>query len=226
MALGTPDSLVWADRGYQLDMAGVVATLDDQGPGGRGFQQTTSAARVLLFDIGGRNFLYGDDGGTQWMAGLAAWPARGDFTAMLAFCDFGAAETTERIFDRVSGTGMWMGRRGSSSANDWGGGVLDTSTPFGRFVAAADFEPHILVSRRTGTTHDVFLDSTSVGVTGTVVSTALSVSVPALLAASGGSNIADGMALGFVWFFPAAVDDATLAPHIRAAGAFYDRVIT
>lgn len=78
-----------------------------------------------------------------------------------------------RLVDKAYNTGMWIGRN-ASNANSWGGGVLDSGAPYGRFITLQDSNWHMIASIRQGTTHTIYGDGITTSVSGTVSSTALS----------------------------------------------------
>jgi hypothetical protein len=79
----------------------------------------------------------------------------------------------DRIIDKNYINGMWIGRN-STTANSWGGGVLESSPPYGRFITLQDGIWHMIASIRQGTTHTIYGDGITNTTSGTVSSTALS----------------------------------------------------
>jgi hypothetical protein len=79
----------------------------------------------------------------------------------------------DRIVDKNYINGMWIGRN-STTTNSWGGGVLESSPPFGRFITLIDGNWHMIASIRQGTTHTIYGDGITNTTSGTVSSTALS----------------------------------------------------
>ena len=73
----------------------------------------------------------------------------------------------ERILDRNPSSGFWMGRN-LTNASSWGGGVLESISPYGRFVTLTDGQWHYLVSRRSGATHTISGNGGEVTTSGTV----------------------------------------------------------
>jgi hypothetical protein len=94
-----------------------------------------------------------------------------DWTIFVLFKDHSTVSTFERILDHSYTNGFWLGRNGSS-ANSWGGGVKETSVPYGRFISIPDEQWHIIQNIREGTTHKII--SGTEEVTGTVTSTTTS----------------------------------------------------
>ncbi len=78
-----------------------------------------------------------------------------DFTISLWFKDDGSAQSFERLADKNYGTGFWLGRNGSS-ANSWGGGIEEGSSPYGIYGTFPDNQWNHMVSIRRGTTHELY----------------------------------------------------------------------
>jgi hypothetical protein len=78
-----------------------------------------------------------------------------------------------RILDKNYITGFWLGKNTSGAANSWGGGVLESSPPYGRYLTLTDSQWHFLTSIRSGTTHTLYGDGITNTTSGTVSSTAL-----------------------------------------------------
>jgi len=100
-------------------------------------------------------------------------PQFNDFTIIAWFKSTGGTLDYNRIVDKDYANGMWLGRN-INNANSWGGGVLDSLYPYGRYITLADNQWHMIASRRQGTTHTIYGDGTSNSVSGTVNSNALS----------------------------------------------------
>ncbi len=100
-------------------------------------------------------------------------PQLNDFTIIAWFRSTGGTLNYNRIVDKDYVAGMWLGRQ-NNIANSWGGGVLETSSPYGRYITLTDNQWHMIVSRRQGTTHTIYGDGITNSVSGTVNSTALS----------------------------------------------------
>jgi len=96
--------------------------------------------------------------------------ALGDFTACAWFKKDSNIDTYERILDKNYVSGFWVGRK--STSNTWGGGVRESSSPYGRYVTLSEGDWHYIVSRRNGSTHTILADGITNTVSGTV-STAL-----------------------------------------------------
>jgi hypothetical protein len=96
-----------------------------------------------------------------------------DFSVEVWFKDNGVSDSGgyERLADKSYTGCFWFGRN-STSANSWGGGVLETSDPYGVFVTLTDGVWHQISSVRSGTTHYVYGDGGSVSNHNTVSATA------------------------------------------------------
>jgi hypothetical protein len=115
-------------------------------------------------------------------------PQLNDFTVIAWFRSTGGSLNYNRIVDKDYITGMWIGRE-SNIANRWGGGVLESANPFGRFITLTDDQWHMIVSRRSGTTHTIYGDGITNSVSGTVSSAPLSATTFAFGNYSGSNNV-------------------------------------
>lgn len=113
--------------------------------------------------------------------------ALADFTICCWFRKTGGILQYERVVDKSYVNGFWIGRD-NNNANRWGGGVRESSNPYGRYVTLTDGQWHFIVSRRQGTTHTIFGDGVSNSTSGTVSSTALDTTNLRLGIAIEGSN--------------------------------------
>lgn len=77
-----------------------------------------------------------------------------DWSIFIVFKENSTLASYERILDHSYTTGFWLGRN-YSTANSWGGGVMEASSPYGRFVNISDGQWHILENIRDGTTHKI-----------------------------------------------------------------------
>ena len=100
-------------------------------------------------------------------------PQLNDFTVIAWFRSTGGTLNYNRIVDKNYAAGLWIGRQGNTP-NSWGGGVLESFGPYGRYITLTDNQWHMIVSRRQGTTHTIYGDGITNSVSGTVSSTALS----------------------------------------------------
>ncbi|MFH1915811.1 MAG: LamG-like jellyroll fold domain-containing protein [Nanoarchaeota archaeon] len=94
-----------------------------------------------------------------------------DFSVEVWFKDNGDNLQYERLVDKSYTQCFWLGRN-SNTPNSWGGGVRETSSPYGIFVNLQDGEWHQIVSIRKGTTHYVYGDGGRVIASNTVSGTA------------------------------------------------------
>jgi hypothetical protein len=111
------------------------------------------------------------DGSNDYVSTSYA-PTFNDFT-VIAWFKSTSNVGYSRIVDKDYINGMWLGRNGSN-ANSWGGGVLEASGPYGRFITLQDGNWHMIASIRQGTTHTIYGDGITNSVSGTVSSSALS----------------------------------------------------
>lgn len=78
--------------------------------------------------------------------------AFGDFTVEVWFKDASPVSSYERLLDKSYTLGFWLGRE-NAVANSWGGGIRESSPPYGIFGTFSDGVWNHLVSVRSGTTH-------------------------------------------------------------------------
>lgn len=114
-------------------------------------------------------------------------PQLGDFTVIAWFRSTGDTLNYNRIVDKDYVSGLWIGRQ-ASNANKWGGGVLENSSPFGRYITLEDGQWHMIVSRRQGNIHTIFGDGVDNNVSGTVSTALLSTTNFAFGNYSGSNN--------------------------------------
>jgi len=100
--------------------------------------------------------------------------ALGDFTVCAWFNAQGVnSGGFDRIVDKRSNLGFWMGRD-STTADMWGGGIENSTYPFGVFVTLKDGVWHHLCIERSGSTEYIYGDGGSVSTSTSVSNTALS----------------------------------------------------
>ena len=107
-------------------------------------------------------------------------PTFTDFTIGVWFKD-ASSPAYGRIVDSIYNTGMML-MRNSSTANSWGGGIIEGAAPYGIFLTLTDGAWHYLVSVRSGTTHTLYGD----GVTNTVSNTVSASALPGTTIGIGG----------------------------------------
>jgi hypothetical protein len=79
-----------------------------------------------------------------------------DFTFYVVFNNTSGTESYERLVDQDYVNGFWFGRE-NNNANTFGGGVRESSPPYGVFVnTATDGQWNIIANQRDGTTHNVW----------------------------------------------------------------------
>jgi hypothetical protein len=100
-------------------------------------------------------------------------PQLGDFTVIAWFRSTGGTLDYNRVVDTDYVSGLWVGRN-STNVNSWGGGVLESLPPYGRYITLTDNQWHMITSRRQGTTHTIYGDDTTNSTSGTVSATQLS----------------------------------------------------
>jgi hypothetical protein len=115
-------------------------------------------------------------------------PALTDFTVLVWFKSTGGSLNYNRIVDKSFQNGIWIGRQ-NNIANSWGGGVLESNSPYGRYITLTDNQWHMIASRRQGTTHTICGDGASNSISGTVSANALSTTTFAFGNYSGSNNV-------------------------------------
>ncbi len=117
------------------------------------------------------------NGGTQQVTTTYA-TAMGDFTVCAWFKYTGGPSGTGygRIADKTYDNGWWLGRN-NQVANQWGGGVKETTGQFGIFVTLPDGQWNHICSIRSGTTHYIVGNGGAVINSNTVTSGATSTAI-------------------------------------------------
>jgi len=77
-----------------------------------------------------------------------------DFTISLWFKDDGDNRAYERIADKSYTGGFWIGRQ-AGTANSWGGGIKNASSPYGIYITLPDKQWNHLVFMRRGNNHTI-----------------------------------------------------------------------
>lgn len=95
-----------------------------------------------------------------------------NFTIGVWFKQVGNTIAYQRLLDKDYILGFWIGRN-ANIANSWGGGILESSSPFGRFITLTDGNWHYIVSKREGSVHTIYGDGITNNISGTVSSAAL-----------------------------------------------------
>jgi hypothetical protein len=83
----------------------------------------------------------------------------GDFTVLAWFKPDGASSNA-RIVDKHYANGFWFGK--DSSGARWGGGIKDTSPPYGHFAEVTESQWNMLTMMRSNTTKSLYLNATLV----------------------------------------------------------------
>jgi hypothetical protein len=94
-----------------------------------------------------------------------------DFTACAWFKSGASPVGSARILEKSYTGGFWVGRGGG--ANSWGGGVLESSHPYGIFVTLPDQQWNHICSIRSSTTHTIIGNGGQVSNSNTVSGSAL-----------------------------------------------------
>ena len=117
-----------------------------------------------------------------------------DFTVCMWFkAPDSTNPTSARLMDKNYVTGMWLGKNASTGAsNSWGGGIIESSPPYGIYLTLTDGQWHFLASIRSGTTHTLYGDGISNTTSNTVSATALSTGTMAIGRTSAGGNYFKG----------------------------------
>ena len=113
-------------------------------------------------------------------------PTLGDFTICIWFKD-NTSPQYGRLVDKSYTGGFWLGRNDNNS-NSWGGGIKETSFPYGRFLTLTDGQWNYLVSTRSGTTHTLYGNGIVNTTSGTVTSSNLDSTTFAIGAWSGNDS--------------------------------------
>lgn len=98
-------------------------------------------------------------------------PTLADFTVAVWYYSTGS-QANAKLVDKSYASGMHIFR--SSTSTSWGAGVRQGSSPYGIYLTLPENAWHMLVSRRSGTTHTIFADGTTNTTSGTVSGLALS----------------------------------------------------
>ena len=111
--------------------------------------------------------------GVDDYASTAFNTALGDFTVC---CWFKPIDSTNpgyaRLLDKDFVGGFWLGKNAYTS-NSWGGGIKETSDPFGIFLTLPDNQWNFLASIRSSTTHILYGNGITNTTSNTVTSDAL-----------------------------------------------------
>lgn len=95
-----------------------------------------------------------------------------------------------RLVDKDYASGFWIGKY--ETPNNWGGGVLESSPPYGRYVTLPDNQWNCIFSVRQDTTHTVYGNGITNNTSGTVSSAALNSTNISVASLAGVSNFLNG----------------------------------
>ena len=111
-----------------------------------------------------------------------------DFTVNVWFKSTGGTLNYNRIIDKNYINGFWIGRQ-NNIVNSWGGGVLESTAPYGRYITLTDNQWHMIAFLRQGTTHKIYGDGIDNYVSGTVSGNPLGSTSIAIGNWSGANNV-------------------------------------
>lgn len=97
-----------------------------------------------------------------------------DWTIFVVFKNISGTDQFERLLDHDYIHGFWLGRQ-ESIASSFGGGVMESAPPYGRYVTATDGSWNIIGNQRSGSTHNIWNNGSWISrSTGTVTTSATS----------------------------------------------------
>lgn len=100
-----------------------------------------------------------------------------DFTICVWFKTIDSTNSqSARLVDKYYIDGFWVGRNPDNSPNSWGGGVLESLPPYGRYLTLTDGQWNFLTSIRSGTTHTLYGNGITNTTSGIVSATTLDTS--------------------------------------------------
>lgn len=129
-----------------------------------------SNINIATFDSATNSFNFPANNANYMASTYSGQPT--DFTLEVWFKDDGSARTHERLVDKNYVSGFWLGRN-ASTANQWGGGIMETISPYGIFLTLTDTQWHFITSIRSGTTHTLYGDGIANTTSNTVTGNAL-----------------------------------------------------
>ncbi|MCT4641588.1 MAG: hypothetical protein N4A33_04770 [Bacteriovoracaceae bacterium] len=80
-----------------------------------------------------------------------------DWTMFVIFSDNSSSTQYERIIDHSYTQGLWFGRE--NTFGNFGGGVKESSVPYGRFVSVTSSQLTLIANQRVATTHSIWLNN-------------------------------------------------------------------
>lgn len=84
-----------------------------------------------------------------------------NFTVYIVFKDDANLRNSERLIDHDRNNGFWMGRS-PSGGHQWGGGVLQGSSPYGTYGTFSGGSAHVMTAMRAGTAHTIYRNGVQV----------------------------------------------------------------
>lgn len=143
-----------------------------------------------------------------------------DFTCIVRFKS-SSGSAGARLADKNYATGFWLGRNALGGSNSWGGGVMETGSPYGRYVTLADGAWHQIASVRSGTTHTIYGDGGKVSTSGTVSGSACDSSAFTIAASNVISDFG-GAQIDFVYLWARALTAREIAKVQEDPDAFLE----
>ena len=182
-----------------LTFAGAnVTQWGDKSPAGNHAFPFVSGPTITIFDSKPMLFI---DGAVSAMHTTVA-RSYGDFTAAVFFKK-GTDQQFQRLIDTEIDTGFWLGR--GPNSGQWGGGVIEISSPFGQYIGLGSPEG-VLSLARLGNQHTVSvgsLSATKTGSTTTAASQVLGIGSTYF----GSTNTGDQVAIGEILIWTRALPD-------------------
>jgi len=174
MAVGYNPSIVSDGLIFYLDAANK-----------RSYSGSGLTANGLVGGIGGtlvngvgfgatNNGYFNFDGTNDYINVPSITSISGDFSVLVWFRTSTSNGNTARLVDFDYINGFWLGRSGGGgNPINWGGGIKESSDPYGIFLPFADNEWHLISSVRSSTTHYIYKDNLIASTSNTVSGTAL-----------------------------------------------------
>lgn len=125
-----------------------------------------------------------------------------------------------RLLDKSFTGGFWLGKD-ASSPNSWGGGIQETSPPFGRFLTLTDGQWNFITSLRSGSTNTMYGNGIANTTSGTVTSAALDGTSLLLAQYIGGAGYNFNGNIAIVQMYNRALTSAEVLQNYNATKARY-----
>jgi hypothetical protein len=151
----------------------------------RSYSGSGLTANGLVAGIGGtlvngvgfgatNNGYFNFDGTNDYINVPSITSISGDFSVLVWFRTSTSNGNTARLVDFDYINGFWLGRSGGGgNPINWGGGIKESSDPYGIFLPFTDNEWHLISSVRSSTTHYIYKDNLIASTSNTVSGTAL-----------------------------------------------------